>query len=125
MRDAVAVVVIAVAALGVVVGLGYVTADLPAEDAPEASFEASDLENGTVAVEHVGSEPVEGLRILIYEDRRFLPDRTVHAAAWGVETPVRPGERLKLEDPHFESGQRLVVRWFGGDGRTNLAEERL
>ena len=78
-----------------VAGLGYVTADLPAEDAPEASFEASDLENGTVAVEHVGSEPVEGLRVLVYED------------------------------PRFESGQRLVVRWFGGDGRTNLAEERL
>ena len=57
MRDAVAVVVLAVAALGVVAGLGYVTADLPAEAAPDASFEASDL-----------------------------------------------------EDPRFESGQRLVVR---------------
>ena len=124
MRDAIAIIALAVAALGVVASLGYVTADLPAEDAPEASFEASDLENGTVAVEHVGSEPVEGLRVLVYEDR-FLPNRTVHAAARGVETPVRPGERLELEDPRFESRQRLVVRWFGGDGQANLAEERL
>jgi hypothetical protein len=72
-RDAVAVIVLAVAALGVVAGLGYVTADLPAEAAPEASFEASDLENGTVVVEHVGSEPVEGLRVLIYRLSRRMP----------------------------------------------------
>ena len=125
MRDGVALVALVVVALGTAAGLGHVTTDLPPGAAPDASFEATGLENGTVTVKHVSSEPVEGLRVLVYEDRRFLPDRTVHAAAWGVETPVRPGERLKLEDPHFESGQRLVVRWFGGDGRANLAEERL
>ena len=39
MRDGVALAVLAVAALGVVAGRGYVTADLPAEAAPDAFFE--------------------------------------------------------------------------------------
>ena len=123
MRDGVALAVLTVAALGTAAGLGYVTTDLPSRAAPDASFEATDLENGTVTVEHAGGKPVEGLRVLVYEDRRFLPDRTVHATAWGVESPVRPGEKIELEDPRFESGQRLVVRWFGDDGQANLFEQ--
>ena len=125
MRDGVAVAVLAVIALGTAAGLGYVTTDLPPEAAPDASFEATNLENGTVTVEHAGGEPVEGLRVLVYGDRQFLPDRTVHATAWGVESPVRPGEEIELEDPRFESGQRLVVRWFGDDGQANLFEQRI
>ena len=125
MRDGVALAVLAVAALGTAAGLGYVTTDLPSRAAPDASFEATGLENGSVTVEHAGGEPVEGLRVLVYEDRRFLPDRTVHATAWGVESPVRPGEKIELEDPRFESGQRLVVRWFGDDGQANLFEQRI
>ena len=125
MRDGVALAVLAVVALGTAAGLGYVTTDLPPGVAPDASFEATGLENGTVTVEHAGGEPVEGLRVLVYEDRRFLPDRTVHATAWGVESPVRPGEEIELEDPRFEPGQRLVVRWFGDDGQANLSEQRI
>ena len=125
MRDGVAVAVLAVAALGTAAGLGYVTMDLSPGAAPDASFEATGLENATVTVEHAGGEPVEGLRVLVYEDRRLLPDRTVHATAWGVESPVRPGEEIELEDPRFEPGQRLVVRWFGDDGQANLSERRI
>jgi hypothetical protein len=124
-RDGVALAVLVVVALGTAAGLGYVTTDLPPGAAPDASFEATGLENGTVTVEHAGGEPVEGLRVLVYEDRRFLPDRTVHATAWGVESPVRPGEEIELEDPRFESDQRLVVRWFGNDGQANLSEQHI
>ena len=81
MRDGVALAVLAVAALGTAAGLGHVATDLPSGAAPNATFEATGLESGTVTVEHAGGEPVEGLRVLVYEDRRVLPDRTVHATA--------------------------------------------
>ena len=125
MRDGVAVAVLLGAVLAGGVYLGTATTDLPTDAAPNATFAVGELDGETVVVEHAGGEPVEGLRVLVYEDRRVLPDRTVHATAWGVESPVRPGEEVELEDPRFESGQRLVVRWFGDDGQANLSEQRI
>lgn len=127
MRDGVAVAVLAVAVVGAAGWVGVATTDLPAGQAPNASFEVSDLENGTVVVEHVGGEPLsaDSLRLLVYEDRRVLPDRTVHASAWDEHGHVRPGDRRRLADRRFEPDQRLVVRWFGEPGQTNLAEARL
>ena len=124
MRDGVAAVVLVVALVGSVVGFGVVTSQLSAESTPEADFAVSGLDDGRVVVEHAGGESLEAtVRVLVYEERRFLPDRTVHASDWN-ET-VRPGERLRLEDPRFEPNQRLVVRWYGGDGQANLASARI
>ena len=124
MRDGVAVAVFVVALVGSVAGFGAVTSQLSAESAPDADFAVSSLDDGRVVVEHVGGEPLEAtVRVLVYEERRFLPDRTVHASDWNGT--IRPGERLRLEDQRFEPGQRLVVRWYGGDGQANLASARL
>ncbi len=127
MRDGVAIVVLAVAVVGVAGWLGMATTDLPADRAPNASFTVSELDDGSVVVEHAAGEPIEAdsVRLLVYEDRRVLPDRTVHASTWGEDGPVRPGDRRRLADRRFEPGQRLVVRWFGEGGQTNLAESRL
>jgi hypothetical protein len=123
-RDGVAAVVFVVALVGSVAGFGAVTSQLSADSTPDADFAVSSLDDGRVIVEHVGGEPLEAtVRVLVYEERRFLPDRTVHASDWNGT--VRPGERLRLEDPRFEPGQRLVVRWYGGDGQANLASARL
>ena len=124
MRDGVAAVVFVVALVGSVAGFGAVTSQLSADSTPDADFAVSSLDDGRVIVEHVGGEPLEAtVRVLVYEERRFLPDRTVHASDWNGT--VRPGERLRLEDPRFEPGQRLVVRWYGGDGQANLVSARL
>ena len=127
MRDGVAVVVLVVAALLAAAGLGVTTTDLPLGAVPDATFEVSGLEDGTVTVEHAGGGSLGRgtVGILVYEDRPVLPDRTVLASAWGEEAPVRAGERIELEDPRFEPDQRVVVRWFGEDGRATLAEEPL
>jgi hypothetical protein len=123
-RDGVAAVVFVVALVGSVAGFGAVTSQLSADSTPDADFAVSSLDDGRVIVEHIGGEPLEAtVRVLVYEERRFLPDRTVHASDWNGT--VRPGERLRLEDPRFEPGQRLVVRWYGGDGQANLASARL
>ena len=129
MRDRTAIAVLAVA---FVVGLGgywFLTADLPAEDAPDADFEVTDdIAADTIVVEHAGGQsiPSESLRILVYEDRWVLPDRTVHGTIWESDTgAIQPGDRIELEDPRFEPGQRVVVRWFGDDGRANLHETTL
>ncbi|WP_254839816.1 type IV pilin N-terminal domain-containing protein [Natronomonas marina] len=126
MRDGVAVAVLAVAFLGVGVWFATTTTDLPSEAAPNATFSVNDLDDGTVAVEHAGGEPLDGdaVRVLVYEDR-LLPDRTVHASTWAENGTVGPGDRLRIEDPRIESGHRVVVRWFGENGQANLAETRL
>ncbi len=124
MRDGVAAVVLVVALVGSVAGFGVVTSELSAETTPEATFAVSDLDDGRVVVEHAGGEPLAAtVRILVYDERRVLPDRTVHASNWNGT--IRPGERRRLADPRFEPGQRLVVRWYGGDGQANLASARL
>ncbi|PSQ17696.1 hypothetical protein BRD02_03005 [Halobacteriales archaeon QS_8_69_73] len=124
MRDGVAAVVFVVALVGSVAGFGAVTSQLSADSTPDADFAVSSLDDGRVVVEHVGGEPLEAtVRIIVYEERRFLPDRTVHASGWNGT--VRPGKRLRLEDQRFEPGQRLVIRWYGGDGQANLASARL
>lgn len=126
MRDRAAIAVLAVVVAVAVGGSWFLTADLPAAEAPNADFEVTgDAAAGEVAVEHVEGKsiPSASLRILVYEDRPVLPDRTVHGTIWESDTGViQPGDRIELEDPRFESGQRLVVRWFGDDGRANLHE---
>lgn len=126
MRDGVAVAVLAVALLGAGGWFAATTTDVPRDAAPNATFSVSDLDGQTVVVEHAGGEPVAGesIRVLVYEER-LLPDRTVHASTWKDNGTVRPGERLRLEDPRLEPGHRLVVRWFGEKGETNLASARL
>ena len=124
MRDGVAAAVLVAALVGSVAGFGIVTSQLSVESAPAADFAVSDLDDGQVVVEHTGGRSLDAtVRVLVYEERWFLPDRTVHASNWNGT--VRPGERLRLEDPRFEPGQRLVVRWYDGDGQANLASARI
>ena len=125
MRDGVAVAVLLGAVLAGGAYLGTATMDLPTDAAPNATFAVGELDGETVVVEHAGGEPLEpgSVRLLVYEDRRWLPDRTVHASNW--EGRVGPGDRRRLEDRRFEPGQRLVVRWFGEDGQANLEEARI
>jgi len=124
MRDRTAIAVLCVVFAVAIGGYWFLTADLPAEDAPDADFEVTgDAVAGELTVEHVGGQSVssESLRILVYEDQPILPDRTVHGTVWENETGViQPGDRIELEDPRFEPGQRLVVRWFGDGGQANL-----
>jgi hypothetical protein len=125
--------VLAVFAIGLAVaavaGGWYLTAGLSAEEPPDASFEVTgDVAAGELVVEHAGGDPIASgaLRILVYEDRPIVPDRTVHGTIWETNRgPVAPGDRIELEDPRFESGQRVVVRWFGDDGQANLYETRI
>jgi len=124
-RDGAAVAVLAVALLAGGVYLGAATTDLSAAAAPNATFVVSDLDGETAVVEHAGGEPVEtgSVRLLVYDDRSGVPDRTVHAS--NCDGTVRPGDRRRLEDRRFDPDQRLVVRWFGEGGRTNLEEARI
>lgn len=127
MRDGVALVVLAVAAVAATAWFGMMATDLRADRVPNASFDVNHFENGTVVVEHAGGEPLDAdsVRLLVYEDRRVLPDRTVHGSHWDETGTVRPGDRRRLEDRRIEAGHRLVVRWFGVDGQAKLAEVRL
>ncbi len=129
MRDRTAVAVLLLVLAAVVGGLLFSTSDLPAEQAPDATFEVGgDVAAEELVVEHAGGEslPSGSLRILVYEDRPVVPDRTVHGTVWETETElIQPGDRIELEDPRFESGQRVVVRWFGDGGQANLHEERI
>lgn len=129
MRDRTAAAILL--ALLAVVAVGFVvsTDDLPRGAAPDAAFDIEgDATAGELAVEHAGGESVASgsLRILVYEDRPIIPDRTVHGTLWETETGViQPGNRLELEDPRIEPGQRVVVRWFGDDGQANLHESTI
>jgi hypothetical protein len=126
-RDGVALAVLAVAVAGADVWVGVTTTDLPPSAAPNATFDVSAPDDGTVVVEHAGGEPVpaDAVRLLVYDERRLLPDRTVHASTWADAGRIRPGDRRRLEDPRFEPGQRVVVRWFGPDGQATLTGARL
>jgi hypothetical protein len=113
--------------IAAVVGLWLLPAFLqaPPEAVPNASFDVrSDPAENSLVVEHGGGEAFESgaLAVLVYKDRPVVPDRTVHRTTWETNTTVRPGDRLELEDPRFEPGQRVVVRWFGEAGQANLHE---
>lgn len=128
MRDRTAVALFLIG-LAVAVGWGlFLTGDLPAEDAPNAEFEiTSDPAADELVVEHVGGEALDSgsVRVLVYEDRPIIPDRTVHGTVWETETGVvGPTDRIELEDPRFEPGHRVVIRWFGDAGQANLHESR-
>ena len=126
-RTAIAVLFIALAAAGG--GFWALTAELPASEAPNANFTVDgDPDAGTLTVEHAGGETLESgsVRVLVYEDRPIVPDRTVHGTIWETDTGVvQPGDRVELEDRRFAPDQRLVVRWFGDDGQANLHETEL
>jgi len=127
MRDGLAVAVLALAVVGAAAWFGMATTEVPAGQTPNASFTVTDLENDTLVVEHAAGDAVaaDTLRVLVYEDRRVLPDRTVHASDWGRNGSVRPGDTRRLRDRRFESGQRLVVRWYGEAGQATLSERRI
>lgn len=126
MRDRTAVAALLILLAVVAVGFYVSTSDLPAESAPDATFQIeSDPATDELAVEHAGGPSLESgsLRILVYEDRPIVPDRPVHGTLWETETEfIQPGNRIELEDPRFEPGQRVVVRWFGDAGQANLHE---
>ncbi|MDR9382139.1 MAG: type IV pilin N-terminal domain-containing protein [Natronomonas sp.] len=126
MRDSAAVAVLLVAVAAAVGGLWFVTADLPDAETPNATFEVTgDASAGELTVEHAGGDSVasESLRILVYEDRPIVPDRTVHGTIWGTDTGmIQPGDRIALEDRRFDDRQRLVVRWFGDGGQATIYE---
>jgi hypothetical protein len=128
-RDSTAIAAVLVAVAAVVTGLWFVTAELSADDPPDATFEVTgDAAAGELTVEHAGGDSVasESLRILVYEDRPIAPDRPVHGTIWVTETGlIRPDDRIALEDRRFEPGQRLVVRWFGDDGQASIYETRI
>ena len=107
-----------------VAGFELVRSDPPPAATPNATFEVTDLDDDTVVVAHAGGAPVDAdaVRILVPEERRLLPDRTVHGSTWAAPGRIRQGDRRRLEDPRFEPGQRLIVRWFGPDGQATLSE---
>ena len=126
MRDRTAFAFLLIVLLAAAGGLWALTSDLPSEDVPNATFEISgDVDADELVVEHVDGDSFESesLRILVYEDRPIVPDRTVHGTIWETETGViQPGDRIELDDPRFESGQRVVIRWFGDGGQANVYE---
>jgi len=126
MRDRIAFAFLLFVLLAAAGGIWLLTDDLPDEDVPDATFEVSgDVESGELIVEHADGESFESesLRVLVYEDRPVIPDRTVHGTIWETETGViQPGDRIELDDPRFESGQRVVIRWFGDGGQANVYE---
>jgi hypothetical protein len=100
----------------------------PPESVPETSFEVSgDPAEDRLVVEYVDGDAFESgeLAVIVYEDRPIVPDRTVHRTTWETNTTIRPGDRLELDDPRFEAGQRVVIRWFGDAGQANLHEADL
>jgi hypothetical protein len=121
---AVALVALAVAAVG-----SFVPPAPSPEETPDATFEIDgDPGADELVVEHAGGASVESgsLRVLVYEDRPVVPDRTVHGSVWESDTGyLQPGARIELSDPRFEPGQRVVVRWFGDAGQANLHEATL
>lgn len=128
MRDRTAGAVLLVLAVAALAGWGSLTADLDAGAAANATFTVEgDAADGELVVAHDGGEPLASgsVRVLVYEERPLLPDRTVHGSTWEADGGVGPGDRLVLEDRRFASGQRLVVRWYGEAGQANHHEARL
>ena len=127
MRDRVAVVVFLLAVVAAAVGGSLLTTDAPPSAAPNADFAVTGDPSDTVTVEHVGGDSLDSgaVRVLVYEDRPLIPDRTVHATTWEEPGLIQETDRLEVEDPRFESGQRLVVRWFGDEGPATLYETHL
>ena len=128
MRDRTAAAVLILLAVAALAGWQVLTADLAADGAPNATFTVEgDPADGELVVAHGGGEVLASgsVRVLVYEERPLLPDRTVHGSTWEAAGGVGPGDRLVLEDRRFAPGQRLVVRWFGESGRSNLQEARL
>lgn len=127
MRDRTAVAILLVVAVVALVGFNLVTSDLPESAVPDAQFEAT-YDGEELVVEHAGGESFESesLRILVYEDRPLVPDRTVHGTIWEADGQlIQSGDSITLEDPRFETGQRLVVRWFDDSGQANVHESEL
>ncbi|MEF8777503.1 MAG: type IV pilin [Natronomonas sp.] len=126
MRDRTAVAILVVVSAAVAVGFYSSSADLPAEATPNATFDIeADIATDELVVEHDGGESLSSgsVRILVYEDRPIVPDRTVHGTVWETESGfIQPGDRIELDDPRFEPGQRVVIRWFGDGGQANLYE---
>ncbi len=126
MRDRIAVAVLVVVLLAIAAGFYVSTDDLPAEQTPDVTFEIeTDPDTGELTVEHVDGEALSSgsVRVLVYEDRPIVPDRTVHGTLWETDTgSIQSGDRLELEEPRLEAGQRVVIRWFGEDGQANLDE---
>ncbi|MFT4883020.1 MAG: hypothetical protein ACI8U4_000518 [Natronomonas sp.] len=123
---AVALLFVAVVAFGLWLLPAFLQA--PPEAVPDASFEVDgDPADDRLVVEYVDGDTFESgeLAVIVYEDRPVVPDRTVHRTTWETNTTVRPGDRLELDDPRFEPGQRVVVRWFGEAGQANLHEADL
>ena len=128
MRDRTALAVLLAALVLAVAGWQVASTELAADDPPDATFSVSgDAAGGELVVEHDGGPALApgSVRVLVYEERRVLPDRTVHGSTWDDGAAIGPGDRLVLEDPRFEPGQRLVVRWYGDGGQATLSETRL
>lgn len=104
----------------------YVMPSELSDDAvPNATFTVDGEIGGDVFVEHAGGGSFESgsIRVLVYENRPVIPDRTVHGTTWRQnDSRIWPGDRLVLTDPRFEAGQRVVVRWYGDDGQAVLHE---
>lgn len=123
---AVVLLLVVVAAVGLWLLPAFLQA--PPEAVPNASFDVTgDPAEDRLVVEYTDGGGFDSgeLAVLVYEDRPVVPDRTVHRTTWQTNTTVRPGDRLELEDPRFEPGQRVVIRWFGEDGQANLHESKL
>ncbi|MEF8807903.1 hypothetical protein [Natronomonas sp.] len=128
MRRAPAVALVLVAVVAVGLWLLPTLLQAPPEAVPDASFEVSgDPAEDRLVVEYVDGDAFESgeLAVIVYEDRPVVPDRTVHRTTWETNTTIRPGDRLELDDPRFEAGQRVVIRWFGDAGQANLHETDL
>lgn len=129
MRDRTAIAIIFLGVLAAAGGIWFLTGDVPAEETPNVSFEiTSDASEDELVVEHVGGDSLESesLRILVYEDRPIVPDRPVHGTVWETDSgTIQAGDRIELDDPRFEAGQRVVVRWFGDAGQANVYETRI
>jgi hypothetical protein len=126
MRDRTAVAALLIGLAAAAGGGWFFVATLSTDAVPEADFEVTaDAEANELTVEHAGGETITSgsLRILVYEDRPAVPDRTVHGTVWETETGVvQPGDRIELEDRRFEPGQRVVLRWFGESGQAVVRE---
>jgi hypothetical protein len=128
MRDRTVVAALIGALLVGVVAWYATPTELSPGAAPNASFTVDGDPGERVVVEHAGGAALKSgsLRVLVYEDRPIVPDRTVHGSTWRAnDSRIDPGDRLSLADPRFEAGQRLVVRWYGDEGQATLHETRL
>ncbi|WP_181691461.1 type IV pilin N-terminal domain-containing protein [Natronomonas sp. LN261] len=80
MRDRTAVAALLIGLAAAAGGGWFFVATLSTDAVPEADFEVTaDAEANELTVEHAGGETITSgsLRILVYEDRPAVPDRTV------------------------------------------------